>query len=156
MYEDRDIRRAADGAGRSVPDAAALADSAWDSFAPRRMAELAEEFSSCRQAFIALGNENRQLIFIELLRHWGGMRVGELAACANLSRPAVSHHLRVLREVGLVDMYEVGTRSFYHVGADLALWGRMARLAGDAAGFVRQVARRAESRGEGCGGMRIG
>ncbi|MDN0062986.1 ArsR/SmtB family transcription factor [Collinsella ihumii] len=131
------------------------ADSAWDAFAPRRMTELAEEFSSCRQVFIALGNESRQQIFIELLRHWGGMRVGELTVCVNLSRPAVSHHLKVLREAGLVDMYEMGTRNFYHVSADLALWTRMARLAGDAEGFVRQVARRAESAGDGCGGKRV-
>ena len=81
--------------------------------------------------------------------------MGELTVCVNLSRPAVSHHLKVLREAGLVDMYEVGTRNFYHVSADLALWARMARLAGDAEGFVRQAARRAESAGDGCGGKRV-
>lgn len=119
-------------------------------FAPQRMAELADDFAACRNLLVALGDETRQLIFIELLRHWGGMRVGELTACVSLSRPAVSHHLKVLREAGVVDMYEVGTKNFYFVSPGLDQWTRLSRLTGKAERLVREVVRR-EAAGEGCG-----
>ena len=67
----------------------------------RSMRDLAREFDSCRDLLVALGNENRQLIFMALLESHGGARVGELAERAGLSRPATSHHLKVLREAGL-------------------------------------------------------
>lgn len=62
---------------------------------PDKMAALAREFERCRSDFIAVGDENRQHITIALLENYGGMRVGELAARTNLSRPAVSHHLKI-------------------------------------------------------------
>lgn len=118
--------------------------------APQRMAALADDFAACRELFVALGDESRQLIFMELLRHWGGMRVGEVTERINLSRPAVSHHLKILREAGLVDMYEVGTKNFYFVNPDLERWGRLTRLTNEAESLVREVARRHAS-GEDCG-----
>ena len=39
------------------------------------MRELAREFDSCRDLLVALGNENRQLIFMALLESHGGARV---------------------------------------------------------------------------------
>ena len=46
----------------------------------------------------------------------GGPRsVGELAASVPVSRPAVSQHLRVLREAGLVSDRKEGTRRLYAV-----------------------------------------
>jgi len=41
--------------------------------------------------------------------------VGELAALLPVSRPAVSQHLKVLKEVGLVVDSQVGTRRIYRV-----------------------------------------
>lgn len=131
----------------SAPDASEIP---WESFAPQRMAELADRFAACRGLLVALGDANRQLIFMELLRHWGGMRVGEVTACTNLSRPAVSHHLKILREAGLVDMYEVGTKNFYHASPGLAQWTQLLRLTSEAEGFVRELVRR-EAAGAGCG-----
>ena len=43
-----------------------------------QMAAPAAAFADCRKAFTAMGDENRQLIILALLRHSGGMRVGEL------------------------------------------------------------------------------
>ncbi|WP_317416362.1 hypothetical protein [Thermophilibacter provencensis] len=45
----------------------------------RSMRDLAREFDSCRDLLVALGNENRQLIFMALLESHSGARVGELA-----------------------------------------------------------------------------
>lgn len=61
----------------------------------------------------ALGDWTRRQV-LEGLR--GGPRsVGELAATLPVSRPAVSQHLRVLKEAGLVVDRKVGTRRYYEV-----------------------------------------
>ncbi len=64
----------------------------------------------------ALGDGTSRLI-LERLR--GGPRaVGELAAELPVSRPAVSQHLRVLKEAGLVTERRNGTRRLYRVDTD--------------------------------------
>jgi DNA-binding transcriptional ArsR family regulator len=64
----------------------------------------------------ALADPTRRSVF-ELLR--GGPRsVGEIAGGLPVSRPAVSQHLRVLKEAGLVRERREGTRNFYSVDAD--------------------------------------
>lgn len=47
----------------------------------------------------------------------GGLAVGEIAAGLPMSRPAVSKHLRVLRELGLVLETKVGRRRIYELVA---------------------------------------
>jgi DNA-binding transcriptional ArsR family regulator len=61
----------------------------------------------------ALGDPTRRRIF-ERLRD-GPRAVGELAAELPISRPAVSQHLRVLKEAGLVTERKDGTRRLYRV-----------------------------------------
>lgn len=39
---------------------------------------------------------------------------GDIAAAFDLTRPAVSQHLRVLREAGLVQVRTAGTQRLYH------------------------------------------
>ena len=53
---------------------------------------------------------------LELLRD-GPRAVGEIAAELPVSRPAVSQHLRVLREAGLVRERHAGTRHLYSIDA---------------------------------------
>ncbi len=61
----------------------------------------------------ALGDPTRRTIF-ELLG--GGPRsVGDLAGDLPVSRPAVSQHLKVLKDAGLVTESRVGTRRVYRV-----------------------------------------
>jgi DNA-binding transcriptional ArsR family regulator len=64
-------------------------------------------------AMDALGDPTRRLIF-EQLRN-GPRSVGELAAGLPVSRPAVSQHLRVLKEAGLVTERRNGTRRLYRL-----------------------------------------
>jgi DNA-binding transcriptional ArsR family regulator len=64
----------------------------------------------------ALGDATRRRIF-ERLRH-GPKAVVELAAGLPVSRPAVSQHLRVLKDAGLVTDRKVGTRRLYEVDPD--------------------------------------
>jgi DNA-binding transcriptional ArsR family regulator len=63
--------------------------------------------------FTALGDPTRRLIFERLARR--PMPVGKLAAGLDVTRPAVSQHLKVLKEAGLVAHEQDGTRRVYRV-----------------------------------------
>lgn len=92
-------------------------------------AKLAQEFKQHRDAFVALGDENRQGIFLALLEGpTEGMRVTELTEQSSLSRPAVSHHLKVLRDARLINMRSEGTRNFYYVDPKNTAWLDIAKL----------------------------
>jgi len=60
-----------------------------------------------------LGDPTRQTL-IERLRS-GPLPVGKLAAGLPVSRPAVSKHLRLMKEAGVVNMTEEGTRNLYEL-----------------------------------------
>src|SRR2546423_13080295 len=64
----------------------------------------------------ALADPTRRAIF-ERLRE-GPRPVGELARDLPVSRPAVSQHLRVLKEAGLVSERKNGTRRLYRIEPD--------------------------------------
>jgi len=64
-------------------------------------------------AMTALGDPTRRAIFDRLRR--GPLAVGQLAAGLPVSRPAVSQHLRVLKDAGLVSERRDGTRRVYRV-----------------------------------------
>lgn len=71
------------------------------------------------KAISALADPTRRTVF-ERLRD-GPRPVGEIAGGLPVSRPAVSQHLRVLREAGLVRERRDGARRYYSVdGAGLA------------------------------------
>lgn len=114
-----------------------------------QMASLAQEFDACRSAFTAMGDENRQRILMVLLEHHGGMRVGEITAHTNLSRPAVSHHLKILKDAGIVNMFKQGTKHFYHVDANEGQWEQIAALVSHIYGLVKEVSAKRQA-GEGC------
>ena len=61
----------------------------------------------------ALGDGTRREVF-ERLRD-GPRSVGQLADGMPVSRPAVSQHLKILGEAGLVRSRAVGTRRFYEI-----------------------------------------
>jgi DNA-binding transcriptional ArsR family regulator len=65
--------------------------------------------------FDALGDTNRRAI-VELLGS-GGRTVGEIADSLPISRPAVSRHLRLLKQAGLVIDQPRGTRRIYQLHA---------------------------------------
>lgn len=69
--------------------------------------------SAANLAFTALGDATRRGIFEALADH--PRPVGELAAGLPVSRSAVSQHLRVLKEAGLVSETAEGTRRIYRI-----------------------------------------
>ena len=101
--------------------------------------------------FEALGDPNRRAI-VELLGA-GGRSVGQLAAALPISRPAVSRHLRLLKEAGLVVEEAQGTRRLYSLHGEgvRAVEAYLTQVWGDAASRFRLLAentnRRSSSKG---------
>jgi len=69
-----------------------------------------------QNGFSALADPTRREIFERLARR--PRPVGELAEDLPVSRPAVSQHLRVLGDAGLVTDTKVGSRRLYRVDPD--------------------------------------
>jgi DNA-binding transcriptional ArsR family regulator len=67
-------------------------------------------------AFAALADPTRRAVFERLRR--GPRPVVEIARGLPVSRPAVSQHLRVLKEAGLVRERREGTRRFYSINGE--------------------------------------
>lgn len=64
-------------------------------------------------SFLAISDPTRRYLLEELRR--GPKTVGDLAADLPVSRPAVSQHLKVLLDAGLVEVQSKGTRRIYAV-----------------------------------------
>lgn len=105
---------------------------------------LAEEFAACRKTLLALGDENRQHLVLDMMQMGccQGVRVGEITAKTHLSRPAVSHHLRILKEAGLIKMRREGTKNYYYFDADAQAMGQLLAMLIHARDIMEQLARR--------------
>jgi DNA-binding transcriptional ArsR family regulator len=70
------------------------------------------EWRNLSKVFAALGDEHRQRI---LLTFEAGERlnVGQIVAVSTLSRTTVSHHLKVLRQAGVLRSEKVGKEVWY-------------------------------------------
>ena len=105
--------------------------------------ELKQHFHTCMPLFIALGDEIR-LSIIEALTdealkgrsknlpgrrpddkdsqpassHPHGLNVREITERTSLSRPAVSHHLKILKTAGLIDVQREGTCNYYYLSIE--------------------------------------
>jgi DNA-binding transcriptional ArsR family regulator len=95
--------------------------------------------------FEALGDPNRRAI-VELLGA-AGRSVGELADALPISRPAVSRHLRLLKEAGLVVEESQGTRRIYslHVQGVEAVEEYLTEVWGDVVSRFRLMAENTKS-----------
>jgi DNA-binding transcriptional ArsR family regulator len=95
---------------------------------------------AARDPFDALGDPTRREILSLLGR--GDRSVQEIAAALPISRPAVSRHLRLLKEAGFVAEEPRGTRRIYRLreeGLD-AVQAYLQRVWGEAAARFRLVA----------------
>ena len=66
----------------------------------------------------ALGDPIRLQLVDVLRKHAGKVCVCELVPLFDLSQPTVSHHLKVLRDAGLVDSERRGLWAYYYVIPD--------------------------------------
>ncbi|WP_270334682.1 ArsR/SmtB family transcription factor [Ligilactobacillus acidipiscis] len=83
---------------------------------------LKQDLEEVSDFLLALGNENRQAIIIRLLEENSctGIQIDKLTAATNLSRPAISHHLKVLKDAKIVDYHKNGTKNFYYLKHDVS------------------------------------
>ena len=62
--------------------------------------------------FNMLQDENRQQILLMLCKN-DRMTVNQIAEKLSLSRPAVSHHLKLMLDAGILSVSQVGTERYY-------------------------------------------
>lgn len=79
-----------------------------------------EILQRCTPVFSILQDENRQQL-IMLLFDGGESSVTSLAEKMPLSRPAVSHHLKLLHDAGLVAVRKVGKERYYRLDLEVAI-----------------------------------
>lgn len=82
--------------------------------------------SECIPVFTMLQDENRQQILMLLFDHQK-MTVTELTDRLLLSRPAVSHHLKLLLDCGLVEVTKNGKERIYSLRMERAV-GQLRKL----------------------------
>ena len=100
--------------------------------------QLEKQFELCKPLFIALGDEMRLTIISALTQaaiggsaydnlssaessesvpidrqHIQGLSVKEITNMTSLSRPAISHHLKILKTAGIVSSRQDGTSNLY-------------------------------------------
>ena len=82
------------------------------------MRAIPKEWRALAKVFVALGDEHRQRI---LLTFEKGERltVGQIAEVATLSRPAVSHHLKILREAGVLEAERAGREVYLRINREV-------------------------------------
>lgn len=91
--------------------------------------DLQKQFHCCMPLFIALGDKVRlsivELLCEEAIKTGGpqgtidfegnAMNVNEITRRTSLSRPAISHHLKILKDAGLVGVRQDGTANYYYL-----------------------------------------
>lgn len=75
--------------------------------------ELKKSFEESREVFIAFGDHYRQEIII-ILGEEKTLTVKELSERLQLSRPTTSHHIKILKNAGLLGERKEGTRTYYY------------------------------------------
>lgn len=91
--------------------------------------ELQRHFHDCLPLFIALGDEVR-LSILEVLAEkalanplpsgcvefeQNALNVNEITQKTSLSRPAISYHLKILKDAGMIGMRQEGTSNYYYL-----------------------------------------
>lgn len=84
--------------------------------APRALSRGKQAALRVDAAFDAMADPTRRAVFAHVAR--GPIGVTDLTSLLPVTRPAVSQHLKVLREAGLVTRIAIGNRRIYRV--DLA------------------------------------
>ena len=80
---------------------------------------LEREFKACQKVLSALGDETRQhLLYIMMQGQCSGSRVVDIALQTNLSRPAVSHHMQILKDAGIVKSRKESTYIYYYLNPE--------------------------------------
>jgi ArsR family transcriptional regulator len=86
------------------------------------------------KVFVAMGDTHRQRILLTFERG-ERLNVGQIAEVSTLSRSAVSHHLKIMREAGVLGSEKIGKEVWFWVERDAVL-----EVLGNVADFLRTSA----------------
>lgn len=87
--------------------------------APKFVPTLSEDDAVLQARLLkALADPTRLRILSLLSRHEGEVCVFEIVESFTLEQPTISHHLRILRDAGLVDCRKKGLWAYYYVRRD--------------------------------------
>ena len=75
--------------------------------------DLRAAFEDTRDLFVAFGDRRRQDI-VMTLRDNPNLTVKQVAEAIGLSRPATSHHLKILKDAGLLGERQDGRKIYYY------------------------------------------
>ncbi|WP_279070175.1 ArsR/SmtB family transcription factor [Faecalicoccus pleomorphus] len=104
-------------------------DNSLNEVCQKRIEDLRKDILSLRTVFLALGEETRQLILLTLLgQELKELRVNEIAQHTYLSRPAVSHHLQILKNAGLLKMRKEGIKNYYSIKKQTMIFYQMKEM----------------------------
>ena len=107
---------------------------------PQDMERLRDAFRDCQKIFTALGSETRQhLLLVMLTDDCSGSRVIDLASKTHLSRPAVSHHIQLLKQAGIVNERREGTCLYYYLNPQDSVITKMIHLMTDIQTLMQNV-----------------
>lgn len=87
---------------------------------PDKAKEIPAEWAVMSKIFTALGDEQRQRILLTFGQD-EELNVTEIASASTLSRPAVSHQLKVLSAAGALTFRKQGRQVYYKVNKALIL-----------------------------------
>jgi ArsR family transcriptional regulator, arsenate/arsenite/antimonite-responsive transcriptional repressor len=74
--------------------------------------KIPDAWRNIAKVFVALGDEHRQRILLTFERG-EHLNVGQIVDVSTLSRSAVSHHLKILREAGVLDSEKIGKEVYF-------------------------------------------
>ncbi len=78
--------------------------------------EIMESLKKCIPLFSVLNDENRQeILLIVADASEDGIMVNAITEQVNLSRPTVSHHLKLLKQAGIVGVKKKGVENYYYL-----------------------------------------
>lgn len=81
------------------------------------MQNLPNEWRDVSALFVALGDEQRQRILL-MFKPGERLNVSQIVTASTLSRTAVSHHLKVLRQAGALQSEKIGKEVFFWVARE--------------------------------------
>lgn len=103
--------------------------------------DLADEFKKCQKILLAFGDETRQHLILEMMQmgRCDGVRIGAITEKTHLSRPAVSHHIQILKEAGILKMRKEGTKHFYYFDSSAASLNQLLQMIEHAKQIMEQL-----------------
>jgi ArsR family transcriptional regulator len=110
------VSTAANVVGMLHRQATPLSNPSSVGIAPKFVPTLTEEDAISQARLLkALADPTRLRILSLLSRHEGEVCVFEIVESFTLEQPTISHHLRILRDAGLVDCRKKGLWAYYYV-----------------------------------------